>query len=922
MMLVFRSFNALVAGAVLNLMLLILPLIFPFGLTEQIDLQLPSAFQPVSGHSLSGTIQRFTDWRGGDWFRLSSASPTSTPSVIRLNAAAFPEGCLIEWFSPERNALRVCTGGDETNALPFCGALKSPNMQIIQRGAFPPDQLSRGLTLGVYSLPSAGVFFRVTPAPVTTALPFRPVAASGRTLWQGGVWLTSLWVIACLISRYTGTGHKRFALLALVYAFLLGALFFERPFDGMAGSIDHDDDSYYTAYTQNLIHHKNLFAAPTKLKVGRPVIDHPHGLPGTALFLAPAAWLHQVWERRPFTSPIDLPALRWMRLASATFSLLATILLFLAAHQIAVSGWNVPVAVFLIWGTSLSKWTYQRCIFTHSIELMLLCGLLFFALLIQHRRSWIGLLAGVLLGLLCLVRGEYLLAIPILPFLFRFECGQPRRTRVLFFISFLLAVIPFVLFYRYAVGQLTTGYGSLADSTLAPHSIQGWLAPAFWQALGQNLRLLLLSYGESGVILFGGVIALLIPSTGAFYALKQRKMKIYHGGTETPSSLRQGSVDHRRKSKCGVYFVHAGTRDQNKRHGFLDDILSVSPCLRGKSFTFCCRSCIRTKEVICAPSAPGAPRGLPKGATALFLVAFLLATAFYPLPLGSEWQHRYSLKLYPFALLAILAWRAGTRTPRVADLVLTGAFLFSLIRQLASFAINQREIAGTGLDTAKWILSDVQVFTLGLRDAHYATLHWALALVVAGWLIVAGYDRPRLLLNRWRAMAGVAAGLLILGTLLWRAPFWWSENGLDVTYFRGQDFQHPVCRRWEPRLSKDYGFEIPALGVGRRQFSARWQGVLRVPESGTYTFFMESGGGVRLRLGDAWLIDNWENNGWRGSGRKVTLPLQAGVYPLLVEHGVRTGQGALRLRWDGGPIPDGTIVGAPYVSRHKEGLHH
>lgn len=832
MMLVFRSFNALVAGAVLNLMLLILPLVFPFGLTEQIDLQLPSALQPVSGHSLSGTIQRFTDWRGGDWFRLSSASPTSTPSVIRLDAAAFPEGCLIEWFSPERNALRVCTGGEETNALPFCGALKSPNMQIIQRGAFPPDQLSRGLTLGVYSLPSSGVFFRVTPAPVTTALPFRPVAASGRTLWQGGVWLTSLWVIACLISRYTGTGHKRFALLALVYAFLLGALFFERPFDGMAGSIDHDDDSYYTAYTQNLIHLKNLFAAPTKLKVGRPVIDHPHGLPGTALFLAPAAWLHQVWERRPFTAPIDLPALRWMRLASATFSLLATILLFLAAHQIAVSGWNVPVAAFLIWGTSLSKWTYQRCIFSHSIELMLLCGLLLLAVLIQHRKPGIGLLAGVLLGLLCLVRGEYLLAIPILPFLFRFECGQPRRTRVLFFISFLLAVIPFVLFYRYAVGQLTTGYGSLADSTLAPHSIQGWLAPAFWQALGQNLRLLLLSYGESGVILFGGVIALLIPS------------------------------------------------------------------------------------------APGAPRGLPKGATALFLVAFLLATAFYPLPLGSEWQHRYSLKLYPFALLAILAWRAGTRTPRLADLALAGAFLFSLSRQLASFAINQREIAGTGLDTAKWILSDVQVFTLGLRDAHYATLHWALALVVAGWLIVAVYDRPRLLLNRWRAMAGVAAGLLILGTLLWRAPFWWSENGLDVTYFRGQDFQHPVCRRWEPRLFKDYGFEIPALGVGRRQFSARWQGVLRVPASGTYTFFMESGGGVRLRLGDAWLIDNWENNGWRGSGRKVTLLLQAGLYPLLVEHAVRNGQGALRLRWDGGPIPDGSIVGGPYLSRNKEELHH
>jgi hypothetical protein len=28
---------------------------------------------------------------------------------------------------------------------------------------------------------------------------------------------------------------------------------------------------------------------------------------------------------------------------------------------------------------------------------------------------------------------------------------------------------------------------------------------------------------------------------------------------------------HERKYKCGVYFVHAGTRDQNKRHGFLKE---------------------------------------------------------------------------------------------------------------------------------------------------------------------------------------------------------------------------------------------------------------------------------------------------------------------------------------------------------------
>jgi hypothetical protein len=54
-------------------------------------------------------------------------------------------------------------------------------------------------------------------------------------------------------------------------------------------------------------------------------------------------------------------------------------------------------------------------------------------------------------------------------------------------------------------------------------------------------------------------------SVGVFYAPKRRELKIYHGGTESP----------RRKCKCGVYFVHAGTRDQNKRHGFLKEYFEM-----------------------------------------------------------------------------------------------------------------------------------------------------------------------------------------------------------------------------------------------------------------------------------------------------------------------------------------------------------
>jgi hypothetical protein len=47
---------------------------------------------------------------------------------------------------------------------------------------------------------------------------------------------------------------------------------------------------------------------------------------------------------------------------------------------------------------------------------------------------------------------------------------------------------------------------------------------------------------------------------------------------------------HERKYKCGVYFVHAGTRDQNKRHGFLKEY-------------------VEGEELIIPPLSPGmAPR--------------------------------------------------------------------------------------------------------------------------------------------------------------------------------------------------------------------------------------------------------------------------------------------------------------------------
>ena len=50
-------------------------------------------------------------------------------------------------------------------------------------------------------------------------------------------------------------------------------------------------------------------------------------------------------------------------------------------------------------------------------------------------------------------------------------------------------------------------------------------------------------------------------------------------------SLNRSTQSSRRRKKCGVYFVHAGTRVQNKRHGFLEEYVEGEEPHRCASFS-------------------------------------------------------------------------------------------------------------------------------------------------------------------------------------------------------------------------------------------------------------------------------------------------------------------------------------------------
>jgi hypothetical protein len=103
--------------------------------------------------------------------------------------------------------------------------------------------------------------------------------------------------------------------------------------------------------------------------------------------------------------------------------------------------------------------------------------------------------------------------------------------------------------------------------------------------------------------------------------------------------------------------------------------------------------------------------------------------------------------------------------------------------------------------------------------------------------------------------------------------------------------------------------------VGSGPFSARWTGRLVAPASGEYSIHTVSNDGVRLRLDDRLLIEDWTDHGAKEDTARVTL--EAGrAYRLTLEYFYNGGQGTMKLAWTppGGsraPVPASALSTAP-----------
>lgn len=128
--------------------------------------------------------------------------------------------------------------------------------------------------------------------------------------------------------------------------------------------------------------------------------------------------------------------------------------------------------------------------------------------------------------------------------------------------------------------------------------------------------------------------------------------------------------------------------------------------------------------------------------------------------------------------------------------------------------------------------------------------------------------------------------------------------GLFAEYYAG--YHDALLVRVEPGVGAQWITEGPDPVIGADRFSLRYTGWLTAPATGPYTIITEADDGVRVRLGDAWIIDDWVPH--PVTRTEAVVDLVAGVpTPIVVEYFEGLVDASLRLSWSSATIAEQPI---------------
>lgn len=120
--------------------------------------------------------------------------------------------------------------------------------------------------------------------------------------------------------------------------------------------------------------------------------------------------------------------------------------------------------------------------------------------------------------------------------------------------------------------------------------------------------------------------------------------------------------------------------------------------------------------------------------------------------------------------------------------------------------------------------------------------------------------------------------------------------GLRGEYFGGTSFATSLLVRTDATVSFDWGGGPPAATVAADLFSVRWTGQVEARNTETLTFHTISDDGVRLRVGNQNIIENWTLHGPTENTGPI-LVVAGQKYPVVLEYFENTGDAVARLQW-------------------------
>jgi len=123
-------------------------------------------------------------------------------------------------------------------------------------------------------------------------------------------------------------------------------------------------------------------------------------------------------------------------------------------------------------------------------------------------------------------------------------------------------------------------------------------------------------------------------------------------------------------------------------------------------------------------------------------------------------------------------------------------------------------------------------------------------------------------------------------------------SGLKGEYFNNHELKDaPALVRSDAQVNFEWGAFAPAPGVNEDNFSIRWTGKLKAPESGKYSIGISGNGGMRLTVDGQTVIEELNNRRTRTLAKDIQF--EAGhTYELRLEYFDNTNQfAAAKLMW-------------------------